>query len=25
MALDLKFHGNVLKIVSNLGAYIHWY
>jgi hypothetical protein len=23
MVLDLKFHGNVLKIVSNLGAYIH--
>jgi hypothetical protein len=22
MALDFKFHGNVLEIVSNLGAYI---
>jgi hypothetical protein len=23
MVLDFKFHGNVLKIVSKLGAYIH--
>jgi hypothetical protein len=23
MVLDFKFHGNVWKIVSNLGAYIH--